>query len=66
MRVTQSSFNDIPNGTRLKIFLEGDQWDEDKGEVIDVVKQGDKLFVWSNYWMFSERDEYGYEFAVCK
>ena len=68
---TKSQYDDIPDGTRLKVVLLGNNWGEDTGEAIDCLKIGDKLYDTPNtYFLFSERNERtstdDYTFSVIK
>ena len=64
---TKEEFNKLPNGTRLKLFCEGDDWDDDCGEVFNVIKVDNKLFQCdSGFWDFKECNDEGYEFSLVK
>ena len=68
---TKEQYDDIPDGTRLKVVLFGDNWGEDTGETIDCLKFGDKLYDTPlSYYLFSERNEKDstddYTFSVIK
>ena len=64
-------YDEIPDGTKLKIVLLGDNWGEETGTSIECVKFGDKLYDSpSSYYLFSERNERtstnDYTFSVIK
>lgn len=68
---TKFQYDEIPDGTRLKVVLLGDDWDGNTGEVVDCLKIGDKLYdTPSTHFLFSERNERDstedYTFAVIK
>ena len=65
---TKEEYDKIPDGTFLKVFLEGDEWDEDCGEVSTVIKMNDKLYEYNpgGYYCFDERNEPGYEISIVK
>ncbi len=68
---TKEQYEKIPDGTKLKVVLLGDNWGEDTGAVIDCLKFGDKLHdTQSTYFLFSERNEKDlindYTFSVIK
>lgn len=55
---TKEQYEKIPDGTRLKVVLLGDDWEENTGEAIDCLKFGDKLYDTPlSYYLFSERNE---------
>ena len=64
---TDEQYNNIRNNIILKLIQIGDEWDEESGEIFDVIKIDDKLYELPpnrGYWLFSERDDVGYEFIV--
>lgn len=64
---TDEQYNNIRNNVILKVILIGDKWNNDCGEVFDVIKIDDKLYqlpLSGSYWLFSERNEKNYEFIV--
>lgn len=68
---TKEKYEEIPDGTRLKVVLFGDNWDEDTGSSIDCLKFGDKLFdTVKTFFLFSQRNEKtaigDYSFLVIK
>lgn len=68
---TKEQYEEIPDGTILKVVLLGDDWGEDTGTVDECFKFGDKLCENTrNYYLFSERNEKtatdDYTFAVIK
>ena len=55
---TKEKYEEIPDGTRLKVVLLGDDWGEDTGASIDCLKFGDKLYDTSKtFFLFSERND---------
>ena len=48
MRLTEKQVKALPDGTQLKIFLSGTEWNEDFGKAYDVIKIKDKLCIWNN------------------
>ena len=55
---TKEQYEEIPDGTILKVVLLGDDWGEDTGASIDCLKFGDKLHDTPlSYYLFSERNE---------
>lgn len=41
---TDEQYNNIRNNVILKVILIGDKWNDDCGEVFDVIKIDDKLY----------------------
>lgn len=80
MKITsKEQYEAIPNGTPLKLFLDGDGWEENCGASILVVKIDNRLcesfvrkggfnsiLVYQNsYWEFEEmNDTDGYSFSL--
>ena len=80
MKITsKEQYEAIPNKTPLKLFLDGDCWDEDCGASILVVKIDNRLYeafvrkgginailIYQNsYWDFEEmNDTDGYSFSL--
>lgn len=67
----KEKYEEIPDGTRLKVVLLGDNWGEDTGSSIDCLKFGDKLFdTAKTFYLFSERNDKtatdDYSFLVVK
>ena len=55
---TREKYEEISDGTRLKVVLLGDDWGEDTGASIDCLKFGDKLYDTSKtFFLFSERND---------
>ncbi len=55
---TKEKYEEIPDGTRLKVVLLGDDWGEDTGASIDCLKFSDKLYDTSKtFFLFSERND---------
>lgn len=55
---TKEQYEEIPDGTRLKVVLVGDGWGEDTGISVDCLKFKDKLYdTPSTFYLFSERNE---------
>lgn len=50
MRITPDEIRNLPDGSKIKLFLSGDDWHEDYGKVINTVKVKDKLFVISEFY----------------
>jgi hypothetical protein len=44
MRITREKIKELPDGTKLKIFLSGCEWGGDFGKSITVFKFKDQLF----------------------
>ena len=68
---TKTQYEEIPDGTKLKVVLLGDGWGEETGTSVDCLKFGDKLYeISSNHYLFSERNERtpidDYTFSVVK
>ena len=68
---TKEQYEEIPDGTRLKVVLLGDNWEGEVGDSIDCLKFGDKLYnTPSTYYLFSERNDKNsiddYTFSVIK
>ena len=62
---TQEEYDKIPDGANLKVVLEGDSWDEDCGNSVDVLKMGNKLYDSPRtYYDFTEKDYKDYEFSI--
>jgi len=49
MRLTANGVNALPDGTILKIFYSGSEWDDDFGKAFDVVKIGNKLYHFTEF-----------------
>ena len=65
MRLTSLNINKMPDGTKFKVFLSGGHWDDDFGKVKDVIKFGDRLYEFGDYFDIKNMDEFdGYEFEV--
>ena len=55
---TKFQYEEIPNGTKLKVVLLGDNWGDETGTSITCLKFGDQLYdTPSSYYLFSERNE---------
>ena len=72
---TKEEYDKIPEGTLLKVFLEGDEWDDNCGEVFTVIKANNRLEIFTvvinrvyhtGFFDFNEKDELGYEFSVVR
>ena len=68
---TKEQYEEIPDGTRLKVVLLGDNWGEEVGDSIDCLKFKDKLYnTPKTYYLFSERNEKNsiddYTFSIIK
>ena len=49
MRLTANGVKALPDGTILKIFYSGSEWDDDFGKTFDVVKIGNKLYHFTEF-----------------
>lgn len=64
MRITADEIRNLPDGSKIKLFLSGDYWDEDYGKVINTIKVKDRLFVVDEFYgiedleIHDETDEY--------
>jgi len=63
MRITKEELKKIPNGTKLKIFLSGSNWEEDFGKTFNAIKYNDNLYVVTDFYDL-EIDDPGYEVEV--
>lgn len=63
MRVTKEELKKIPDGTKLKIFLSGSNWEEDFGKVFNAIKFNDNLYVVADFYDL-DIDDPGYEIDV--
>lgn len=55
---TKEQYEKIPDGTRLRVILAGDNWGEDTGFSIECLKLDDKLYdTPHSFYLFSEKDE---------
>lgn len=63
---TREEYETIPDGQILRIFYSGDNWDQDYGHSVPVVKVGDRLYTITDFSDFSERNDCvdGYEFEL--
>lgn len=67
MRISKEDYANYADGTIFQLFLEGDEWEEDKGEVYRVIKIGDYLYpIAGNHFLFGDKDEEGFEFSLIK
>ena len=65
--ITKEQYDKIPNGAILDVFLVGDEWEDNIGDVETVFKRDDKLRIINEkagYFLFSEKDEPNYEFII--
>ena len=46
----------MPDGTRLKVFLTGNNWEDDFGKVQTVVKIKDKLYIADEFHYIDDVD----------
>ena len=61
----QEEYNNIPDGAILRIFLIGEEWDEDECSIKKVIKIGDRLYEIKDGWFdFCDRCEDGLSFEV--
>lgn len=56
MRITRGKIEKLPDGTRLKIFLSGSEWEDDFGKSITVFKFGNKLFEYKPFCEIEDVD----------
>lgn len=49
MRLTANQIKELSDGTKLKIFLSGSEWEEDFGKSITVFKFGNQLFEYNPF-----------------
>ena len=56
MRLTEKQINDLPDGTKLKIFLSGSEWGEDFGKSMTVFKFGNQLFEYNPFCEIEDID----------
>lgn len=49
MKLTANQVKNLPDGTKLKIFYSGSEWDKDFGKVFDVVKVGNALYHFTEF-----------------
>lgn len=55
---TVEKYEKLPDFTQFKLVHTGDAWEDDKYEMYDVIKIGDKLVeIKPGGWLFSERNE---------
>jgi hypothetical protein len=67
MKITKEEFKNCPNGTIFTLFLQGDDWDEEIGEIYRVVKLEDKLFVLDDsqgFFNINDMDDKNFEFSL--
>ena len=64
MRINEEQLKNLPDGTKLKIFLSGSKWDKDFGKVFNAIKFGDYIYEITGFYYTEEKDEPGYEFEV--
>lgn len=64
MRITADEIRNLPDGSKIKLFLSGDNWNEIYGKVVNTVKVKDKLFVTNGFYdiedleVIDKTDEY--------
>ena len=58
MRITSDEIRNLPDGSKIKLFLSGDHWDEDYGKVVNTVKIKDKLFVTGEFYGIEDLEIY--------
>jgi hypothetical protein len=56
MRITKEEINKLPDGTKLKIFLSGIDWEEDFGKSMTVFKFGNQLFKYEPFCEIEDID----------
>ena len=69
MRMTSNQIKELPNGTKLKIFLSGSGWEEEFGKVYNVIKVNDNELreIGDNWWEINDidvKDQFSLE-AAC-
>ena len=67
MRITREKIEKLPDGTKLKIFLSGSDWEEDFGKSMTVFKFKNQVFEYKlleiedmgsgDQWIISDFDE---------
>lgn len=62
MRLTAKQVNDLPNGTIVKLFYSGSEWDEYFGKVFNAIKINDRLYHFTEFTDIDDLNGYdGYE-----
>lgn len=56
MRITRKEIEKLPDGTELKIFLSGSEWEEDFGKSIAVFKFRNQLFEYKPFCEIEDID----------
>ena len=56
MRLTANQVKNLPDGTKLKIFLSGSEWEEDFGKSMTVFKFGNQLFEYKPFCEIEDID----------
>ena len=56
MRLTANQIKNLPDGTKLKIFLSGSDWEEDFGKSITVFKFKNQLFEYNPFCEIEDID----------
>ena len=56
MRLTREEIRNLPDGTKLKIFLSGSEWGEDFGKSMTVFKIGNQLFEYKPFCEIEDID----------
>ena len=56
MRLTANQIKNLPDGTKLKIFLSGVDWEEDFGKSMTVFKFGNQLFEYKPFCEIEDID----------
>jgi hypothetical protein len=57
MKITnKEQFNELPNGTIFKLFLSGEEWEEDFGKTPWVIKKDNRLYEinFDNWYDFND------------
>lgn len=63
MRITKEELKKVPDGTKLKIFLSGSNWEKDFGKTFNAIKFNDNLYVITDFYDL-DIDDPGYEIEV--
>ena len=66
MILTKRQVEGLPDGTVLRVFMAGHDWQEDFGKVKKVIKLKDKLYNVGDFFNIDEIDDEdkGYEIVV--
>lgn len=56
MRITKEEIERLPDGTKLKIFLSGSEWEENFGKSMTVFKFKNQLFEYNPFCEIEDID----------